>query len=371
MELLVVDNDEVVNLAESGFGSEEAFRDAFCDEFEYVQTRSLGFEDWSNALREDDAATAELRFSKALNKYLVSKCSEVNNGYCVTEESWLCDTKEEAMERFNAYEVGYLTQKEEIHKFRDAIGIDGIWLDARRIGFGQPWCMNVKYNWLLLIERILSPDAKLVKEQVERCEALHTKLREVGLRLTEMYKHRYWNGNERYYVFKFEGADGEEYEYERCISRKYQHKGDRLVLDFLDEKWLADLIEQERTNGTKQKVEEYQEKVRQKNKELWADVDRYDEATPSTLAPVSYEKILPLFEYLESKVFPDGDHSHFSCDGTIGKTRAWLEEHMAEQVVPIMSHIRKNGGYCDCEVLSNAADKKCWSITEKKQPKNL
>jgi len=365
MKLLVVDNDEIVNLAESGFESENALWDALTDEFKRVQYRSLGFEDWSNAIHEQEGASAEMLFSKVRKKYLVEKTSEIMDGCSVIEELWICDTKDEAHEVYNAYKVGYLTQKEEIRKFRDAINIEGVWLDAKSASSMSQWCMNVKYDRLLLIERLLSPNAELVKEQVQRCEALRERLAEVGLKLTEMYKRRDRSGNQRYYMFKFEGADGKEYEYERSIGRKYQNKGNRLLLDFLDEKWLNELIEQERANSTKQKAEEYRDEVLLKNMGLWADVDKYDETNPAAVtAPVSCDGIRPLFEYLGREIFPGGDNTRCACSGTIQLTRAWLEEHMPEQVLPIMSHIRKNGGYCDCEVLFNASDEECWLVNK-------
>lgn len=355
MAFLLIEYDEL-NLDGSGFESEDEAWDAIFEDLVIAEERSLGHDSWGRAYSEYEEDRAEVGFSKLANKYAVVKKSYPFDGEFIIVEAWLCDSKEEAMKIFNDYSVGFQTQEKEILKFKEAIGLQNIWLDAKDFGYGDSFCVNVKYKDKLLIEYLLSQNADQVRKQVERYEALRARLDEVGLSLVELYKAREQKGNQRCYVFSFVGADGEEYEYRRTLGSSLQNTGDRLVLDYLNEKWLNELIECERANGTKQKAEARQREALA----MWDDVDVYDKKHPASCAPVSYEDIQPLFSYLESKIYPEKDTTHNFCDGSIRLTRAWLEAHMKDQMLPVLSYIRKNGGFCDCEVLFNAAEKNCW-----------
>jgi len=43
------------------------------------------------------------------------------------------------------------------------------------------------------------------------------------------------------------------------------------------------------------------------------------------------------------------------CDHTLRFTQAWISEH-SQPGTEILAWLREHGGFCDCEVLSNAAD---------------
>ena len=55
----------------------------------------------------------------------------------------------------------------------------------------------------------------------------------------------------------------------------------------------------------------------------------------------------------------DPDEIIWNCDGNLWKTRQWLRRRDFLHVERNIKRIKSLGGYCDCEVLFNAAGK--WS----------
>jgi hypothetical protein len=73
--------------------------------------------------------------------------------------------------------------------------------------------------------------------------------------------------------------------------------------------------------------------------------------TPNNL-PVPVEALLSLFEVLGAEIDRHG------CDNTLQGTIAWLIHH-GYDVLAVTQWLRRRGGYCDCEVLSNVEPKVC------------
>lgn len=65
--------------------------------------------------------------------------------------------------------------------------------------------------------------------------------------------------------------------------------------------------------------------------------------------PVSDALLESMFAIVGSKVDVEG------CDHTLRFTEAWVAEHKQPKT-DILSWLREQGGFCDCEVLANAAD---------------
>lgn len=55
-----------------------------------------------------------------------------------------------------------------------------------------------------------------------------------------------------------------------------------------------------------------------------------------------------LFRAVEARVEGEG------CDHTLRATEQWIAEH--QQPETVLGWLKKHGGFCDCEVLANAAD---------------
>ena len=67
------------------------------------------------------------------------------------------------------------------------------------------------------------------------------------------------------------------------------------------------------------------------------------------LFPISDSLLESMFEAVGAKVEEDG------CDHTLRFTEAWVSVNK-QPVEKILSWLREHGGFCDCEVLANAAD---------------
>jgi hypothetical protein len=65
------------------------------------------------------------------------------------------------------------------------------------------------------------------------------------------------------------------------------------------------------------------------------------------------------FEELDSRLCPkDGQASRVSCDHSYGISKTILAElgFQAEDLSDVFDVLRSRGGFCDCEILYNAAD---------------
>ena len=65
--------------------------------------------------------------------------------------------------------------------------------------------------------------------------------------------------------------------------------------------------------------------------------------------PMSDPLMESLFETVEARIAAQG------CDHTLRATSEWVaEHHQAEDAV--LGWLKEHGGFCDCEVIANAAD---------------
>lgn len=65
--------------------------------------------------------------------------------------------------------------------------------------------------------------------------------------------------------------------------------------------------------------------------------------------PLPSESLQSLFAHVRRAVDDDG------CDHTLKATEAWIAQHAVARE-PVIEWLKENGGYCDCEVVANAAD---------------
>lgn len=65
----------------------------------------------------------------------------------------------------------------------------------------------------------------------------------------------------------------------------------------------------------------------------------------------------PLSDGLMSALFDavDAQVENSGCDHTLRFTEAWIAEHR-QPAEKVLGWLREHGGFCDCEVLTNAAD---------------
>jgi len=63
--------------------------------------------------------------------------------------------------------------------------------------------------------------------------------------------------------------------------------------------------------------------------------------------PMPHTELRDLFDYL--------DRNSGNCDHTLRGTISFLEGRHLD-TAPVVEWLRKNGGYCDCEVISNVED---------------
>jgi hypothetical protein len=65
--------------------------------------------------------------------------------------------------------------------------------------------------------------------------------------------------------------------------------------------------------------------------------------------PMSDALLESLFEAVDSRVAESG------CDHTLRFTKQWIAEHRQAES-PVLDWLKEHGGFCDCEVVANAAD---------------
>lgn len=66
--------------------------------------------------------------------------------------------------------------------------------------------------------------------------------------------------------------------------------------------------------------------------------------------PMSRAEFEGLFEFLDEGL------AHRGCDGTHRLTLEFLRARRASNEAAVLDFCEQNGGYCDCEVLSNVQD---------------
>lgn len=65
--------------------------------------------------------------------------------------------------------------------------------------------------------------------------------------------------------------------------------------------------------------------------------------------PISDSLLESMFKAVDAKVEAMG------CDHTLRFTESWISEN-TQPKTNVLSWLREHGGFCDCEVLANAAD---------------
>jgi hypothetical protein len=65
--------------------------------------------------------------------------------------------------------------------------------------------------------------------------------------------------------------------------------------------------------------------------------------------PLSDALLEALFNAVDAQVEASG------CDHTLRFTESWIAEHK-QPAEKVLTWLREHGGFCDCEVLANAAD---------------
>lgn len=91
-----------------------------------------------------------------------------------------------------------------------------------------------------------------------------------------------------------------------------------------------------------------EEKDRQK--QLKAELKRKEKENFLNTLPMSTDRFTELFNYLDEQLQQEG------CDDTLSLTESYLGEQDIEHE-RVVSWLRENGGYCDCEVLANVEEK--------------
>lgn len=65
--------------------------------------------------------------------------------------------------------------------------------------------------------------------------------------------------------------------------------------------------------------------------------------------PIADSLLESMFEAMDEKVEAAG------CDHTLRFTKSWIAEK-DQSAAEVLAWLREHGGFCDCEVLANAAD---------------
>jgi Protein of unknown function (DUF2695) len=92
--------------------------------------------------------------------------------------------------------------------------------------------------------------------------------------------------------------------------------------------------------------------------EEWSDEEwdaHIEEIAPNVMRVLEGKKF---FETLDPRVFPARDWKSSTCNHTFEKTLALISElgFSEDDRDDIMNVLQSRGGFCDCEVLLNAAD---------------
>ena len=65
--------------------------------------------------------------------------------------------------------------------------------------------------------------------------------------------------------------------------------------------------------------------------------------------PLPDEELGSLFDSVDARLSTE------NCDHSLRFTKAWLAQHSCA-APPVLEWLADNGGYCDCEVVTNARD---------------
>jgi hypothetical protein len=84
-------------------------------------------------------------------------------------------------------------------------------------------------------------------------------------------------------------------------------------------------------------------------RQLKREWQRGQKAAARAAFPLSTDRLEALFQHVEHCL------ENRDCDHTLQISRAWLTDNGIDPE-PVVAWLKDNGGYCDCEVMYNAAD---------------
>lgn len=84
---------------------------------------------------------------------------------------------------------------------------------------------------------------------------------------------------------------------------------------------------------------------KEKRKALLRELAGKQRETFEQSLPMARDLFLQLFDYLDVQLE--------TCDDTLTRTRAFLEQHPVTNTNEVLTWLETHGGYCGCEVLAN------------------
>ena len=366
------------NFKELGISNDQELWDFLdSDGLKIIERKKIGYPEWDDAIyATEDEEEVYLAFHKESGKYIVYGYGYMCEGRGIDSFDELdysfgvFDTEEEGRAYLESIEEGYPSVKEQIAEIKGSLGKDaeGIWLDAKPDGW------NVKYESNLILEKYHNPAKEDILTEVRRYKELKEKCRKNGIELMSVYnKPREWNDNQRYYRFEIWAA-GEKHGYDVHIPSKVQYQP-RKVLDYFNPAWIGKLAEKEKKYqeemapvwaAEKKKYHEEMAPVWAAEKAERDAKDTFAEEHDCSNPPFSYEKAKELFAYIAGAVRFTVDGEGWpcvtGCDGTLKRTREWLAKELtdADERMKAEIFLENHGGFCDCEVLSNASSQDVW-----------
>ena len=336
-----------------GYQDDDEFWDMLNEDCDELDRKCVGFLTGMAAefaAKNDDGRDAILLKNPENGLFFVKTTPEICDGYIYGDEFEdirVFEDQDKAREYFDSIPFGIPRPMTVVKEIKAEIRDPKLYLDIK--SSVQDYYFNVKYDWLLLIEKMFDTDPDVIRKEIKRYTDLCEKLKTDNVSITEMYKERPWNSNTRYYVFTLNCPYAEK-TFRVPIPSKMQHQKNRLPLDFFKEDWVDELKEEAQKAETEYLAE----------RKLQDEEDSMYQEPEEAVPPFSYEKAMELFDALGKQIhFKDLNVS--GCDGTLNKTRKWLRDNADPDVYyQALKFLKRHGGFCDCEVLMNASDKNVW-----------
>ena len=333
-----------------GFEAEEELVNYILDESEEIESRNLGYfteEGLYEALhRRDDFGEARLFLGTDRKYFFVWENSEMVNNWSEINtdiDLGIFDTLEEARDYYNSVEEGERPPQEQIAAIKEEINEPLLWIDAKYSDFAIKY--NIKYNYLMVSEKVLQLSAEKVTSDLEKFKTYLEQLKSNGIEVNELYKlPREWNDNQRYYKMSFE-YKGHSISMTAHIASKLQHK-ERFIPDFFPVEKVTAFAEQEYKTQLQARVqwEEDEKEIAERG------------------VPFDYDTANQLGEYLSNRIHISFGHT--DCDGTLRYTKNFLKKKLRFEKDSLRyteKWIQHHGGFCDCEVLMNVLDEIYWN----------
>ena len=331
---------------------------AFSDEAETIAREDIGYLCVGTRFQYSDSnvgGEACKHLVKWHDLYFVwSEFEYGSDGYIdATVDPMVFRSYEDAKEAYDNAEQGEPSVWKEIADCKAELGLgDDIWVNVKYDHY------QVKYKYLLLMDRVYSLDADEIRKEISAFEAAAEDLAKDELTITGIWKERPWNSNTRYFHYELrDNRTYETYEYEEPIPSEYQHRT-RSSLTFA--KW----------GKYKKAILAERPKLEQEQKEkqaiIDADLQILEQRRETLHMPFPFETAQVLENYLNEhiRVIVEKDEPAIvGCDGTLRLTKAWLKEHFnnRDEEENALAYLMEHGGYCDCEVLANALREECWN----------